>query len=398
MRQTTAIYCPLAWLLLAAALCAAACTPSLAVEGGACEKQDDCAPELWCLGRVCQEQPGGRPEAGGGRGDSGVDGGGAGDVGTASFDEAQDGGSDGESPTDTGTAGGDAESDGGCIGRGTNWCGEGTRCDADSGICAEGGMIRVDPEVLDFGCVDPGNIIMLNLTVSNVGKGVLTILDIGLESQDPGDAGFPIFSVETPRDAPFTLAPAEWITLTVSYRQDDAIQDTNALIIASDDPMHPLVKVPFRNGYKSVPDFGIIDRSTEPPTTLYPTEGSTTTFMRDLGEIPVGSSQTEVFSFANMPRCSDAILSIEVGSMSVLGANPISIAIGGIPYPRDGSSAPIYLSPRDAIDVTVEYSPTVPSDTDETELTLKTNDGDVNNDGSWDDGILTIRLLGRTPP
>jgi hypothetical protein len=355
-----------------------------AVEAAACEKAADCAEGLFCLGRVCAEKPEWKPVA--------RDGGPARDAHDAA-DIAQEVDT-GQSDSGDGGAAGDAEVDAGC-----QWdeqCGQGYRCDGFTGVCEGVGSIKIDPNMIDPGCpVGPGVKYHFALSISNVGKGVLTILDMEIEQTERPDGGPPLFALKSPREPPFGLGQNETIELTVIYSPDDRRPDTGAVKILSDDPKYPFVRVPIVSGYKGAPDLSLVDRSTVPPATLYPLIGSTRDFKVDLGEVAPGTSGSRSLGIVNVLGCSDAILSVEIVSTFRWGVNEVSVEFGAT-RSEDGPSEPYFLNPGDLLDVRAGYSPTAPSGADGLTVVLRTNDADLDNDGRADDGILTLVFAGRT--
>ncbi|MBI5526575.1 MAG: hypothetical protein HY897_09585 [Deltaproteobacteria bacterium] len=275
-------------------------------------------------------------------------------------------------------------------------CGTGFACNRSTGKCEGVGMIRVDPEVLDFGCVRPGEISILQVSISNAGMGPLTVLDVKIVEPTSPDGGPSHFTLTNDVQLPSKLDPDAFITIRVEYLQDDSVEDTGEVQILSDDPGKPAIKVPIVSYRRGQPDLAIVDSTTTPPAVLFPTEGSGPVFNIDIGELAPGESKTAVLGVINTRECGPPILSLDDMTISNTGLNLFEARFASPDDPSKELQTPVYLNADELVDLVVEYAPTVPSDTDASIVTIPTNDGDIDNDGTWDDGILTIRIIGHS--
>lgn len=295
---------------------------------------------------------------------------------------------------DDGLVGGPEEVDGGMEG----WCrpdagecGEGYVCDSTTGACDPVGVIKVDPATLDFGWVDVGTMVMLSLTISNSGQAALTVQAVSFEAGTSPD-----FTFETARSLPLTLGPSEWVMLDVTFTPSDNHSQHGSLLISSDDLRRPLMRVPLLGNWcdKCPPDLQLVDATTDPPMVLYPVEGSTSTFAWDVGDTAVGASKSATLTILNAPR-GDTILGIDSVTVTPKTANAFTISFADHATPSQTREPPLYLNADDMMDMTVVYAPTVVADADETDVVITTNDTDINDDGAADEGVLTVRLIGR---
>jgi hypothetical protein len=96
------------------------------------------------------------------------------------------------------------------------------------------GEILVNPNPIDFGQVDTGKDLMLDVTVTNTGSDsvVLNALSLRLD----GSADFTIEAINLPdsKVMPYTLAPTESIGLVIKYAPTGGGNDTSTLVIEGD--------------------------------------------------------------------------------------------------------------------------------------------------------------------
>ncbi len=113
----------------------------------------------------------------------------------------------------------------------------GTAPDATAPLTATGDapMLELEPETLDFGEVQTGCHLELELTLRNVGSAPLQIQDVSLEADsDELSLG----------DTPDTVEAGDAQTVTVIYEAQDEYADEGLVFVTSDDPLTPVVTVP----------------------------------------------------------------------------------------------------------------------------------------------------------
>lgn len=279
-------------------------------------------------------------------------------------------------------------------------CGQGYRCNPDTKRCEDAGVIKVEPDLLDFGAVPFNSEVKRTLVVSNAGRASLKVSGVEFENGTNPDTQNPIFVFTASKAVPVTLAPAESFNVEVTFRQDDARPDVGALLITSTDDSHPLTRVPLKSGYKGTPDLAIVDSGIAPPTVLYPLSGSTDDFTVDLGNVDIGASKEVVVTFLNT-TAGDAILSIDEVKVHKKTDNEFLISFKDPLDPSRTLPVPAYVGAGAMVDMHVVYAPTMKVENEQTDLDLVTNDDDVNNDGAAGGNILYVKLRakgGWAPP
>ncbi len=102
--------------------------------------------------------------------------------------------------------------------------------------------IEVDPSEYDFGDVEIGYSSMMYLNISNSGGGELTIEDVHMKNQIPGDP----FTFQLPLSLPVILSPNSSLAVEVMYNPTLIFaQQSNELVIESDDEDEGVIEVPF---------------------------------------------------------------------------------------------------------------------------------------------------------
>lgn len=118
-------------------------------------------------------------------------------------------------------------------------------------IAAEG-QIRVDPEVIQFGRVLPGSAGEVQVTVRNVGPGVLNLASAEVEGATFGvslDNGRPLSAevlADPDADGTAGLSPEAEFTFVATYTPEAEGGDEGVLNLRSDDPENPRLAVPLR--------------------------------------------------------------------------------------------------------------------------------------------------------
>ncbi len=102
--------------------------------------------------------------------------------------------------------------------------------------------IGVDPSEYDFGDVEVGNPSTMYLNISNSGGGELTIEDVYMKNQISGDP----FTFQLPSPLPVTLSSNLSLDVEVMYSPTLIFaQQSNALVIKSDDEDEGVIEIPF---------------------------------------------------------------------------------------------------------------------------------------------------------
>ena len=118
---------------------------------------------------------------------------------------------------------------------------------------------------IDFGAVPVQGSSVRSLELGNIGAQPLTIIDVFLETASDE------FNVALPA-LPSSISGSELLEVTVTYTARDRNADTNALIVYSNDPTTPCLRIPMTTTIKAtaeimaVPDrvnFGIVRRNSD---------------------------------------------------------------------------------------------------------------------------------------
>lgn len=129
-------------------------------------------------------------------------------------------------------------------------------------------IVDVVPSLLQFGYVQPSNVVTQNVIVRNLGELACTVTSMTL--RDGPDE----FTMALPAEAPFVLEPFATFQIPVTFTAPaaEATAD-NAFVLASDDPLNPTLTVPiqgavpsdqgcFVNAVPSSIDFGAVPLNT----------------------------------------------------------------------------------------------------------------------------------------
>ena len=272
-------------------------------------------------------------------------------------------------------------------------CPQGFVCNIETHSCIPGGRIKVEPDKVSFGAAGFGQEVKRTVIVTNIGNGPLTIYVVDFETNTNPDPDHPRFTRVTDKNIPATLSPNDTLNIDVLYRQDDADPDNGFLVINSSDITQPQVKVFLFSTYKGPPDLKIVDRSTNPPKTLYPEATSQNTYTINLGNIPIGNTKDLMVSFLN--DSDGSILAIKSANIVQMSKNKIDVELRSMIDPNTKYTPPIYMSAKEMIDMYIKYVPSTKEAQELTRVTIVTNDSDINNDSIEDNGELIINIVGQ---
>ncbi|MBI5527347.1 MAG: choice-of-anchor D domain-containing protein, partial [Deltaproteobacteria bacterium] len=273
-------------------------------------------------------------------------------------------------------------------------CGSGYRCNPETHACESAAVINVDPAELDFGAVPFGNEVTRTASVSNTGTADLKVLSADFDQGTNPDPQNPVFRKTTSTALPVTLKPGEQMTIDVICRQNDARPDNGGLLVTSTDLDRPLTRIPLLSRYKGVPDVAIVDRNASPPAVLYPKSGSTDEYGVNVGNVAIGGSRETTVTLMNATT-GDAILAIDQLDIHKKTDNEFTITFRDTADVSNEREVPIYLSPGDMVDMVVGYAPLVKTADERTDLDLRTNDDDINNDGTGGSSVLFVKLTAK---
>jgi len=112
--------------------------------------------------------------------------------------------------------------------------------------------IETDPDTIEFGAVDVGESATEKLTIRNAGEGKLKILSLYYENLSEEEFGTPRLPSDF-RLGDF-IVPGYPIEVAIDYSPLDGESDDGNLVIESDDPANPRIRVPLSgNGVPNLP-------------------------------------------------------------------------------------------------------------------------------------------------
>ncbi|MGC8927634.1 MAG: choice-of-anchor D domain-containing protein, partial [Myxococcota bacterium] len=260
--------------------------------------------------------------------------------------------------------------------------------------------IKAEPEQVDFGALRYGEKGEKSLVIKNVGDYVVKVFSISLEQGENKN----VFSYSTTFANNTPLNPGELFEITISCVQDDADRDQGYLLISSDDPNMPLLRVLLFNSYKDAPDVKVIYIDSNNAQIEYPSAGDKNEINFDLGNVPIGEKKVQEFKIYNNAEYGILLLnSISIDPLNYNDKNANKFSVHLIdPISNGELSPPIYISGGEYIELIVDYDATKEATDDKFDVLVKFNDKDINNDGNKDeDGLLAFHLFskaGYVPP
>ncbi|MGC8928097.1 MAG: EB domain-containing protein, partial [Myxococcota bacterium] len=244
------------------------------------------------------------------------------------------------------------------------------------------GKIRIEPETVDFGGAHYGVEVKREVTIENVGKGVLVINEIKFSPDTNPDPDNPRFryNIVSNRGVPFEIESGSYEVVEVIYRQDDSEPDRGYLQVISSDSEYPSKDVYLYSHYKDEPEFKIVDRGVNPPEVLYPKGGERQEYVVNVGDVDINEEVVRMVTIMNSSE--EGILVIKEAEKVDLGRNGfevryVDVVDGGKEY-----QPPIYLSSGGMVDMEIRYKPDKVEYKEESRITIKTNDSDINDDGA----------------
>jgi hypothetical protein len=254
------------------------------------------------------------------------------------------------------------------------------------------GKISSDPPIVDFGAMRFGERKEKVVRIKNIGNADLKVIKIEL---DP-NADSKVFDFKTDFKVGSFLGPNEEFEITVSCQQNDEALDSGDLLISSDDMDTPILRVKMKNSYKDEPDLIVkyIDANNNEIT--YPDTNSVNNELTiDMGNIPLGEKKRQVVSIQNVAE--ESIVKISEIKYDIYNYNSTNINkfSARLKDKEDGNEVelPVYLSPSDSVVLEVEYSADNEAINDKYDISILTNDLDVNNDkDKKENGLLIMHF------
>ncbi|TNE49579.1 MAG: choice-of-anchor D domain-containing protein [Deltaproteobacteria bacterium] len=180
--------------------------------------------------------------------------------------------------------------------------------------------ISVNPVVLDFGGVPPGKPKNLPLIIANKGGALLTVSKIEKEAGSSADFSFIVPSI------PIQIPPGQSVTIATFYSPKDKGRDSGAILIESDDPDSPQIRVT------------MVGQS--PPAGI-----EVSPLLLDFGSLPPKASRTKALYIVNKGGTP-----LDLTGLTVKGATQEFQVVSPPTYPHK-------LNPGSFLTVKVTYSP-----------------------------------------
>jgi len=208
--------------------------------------------------------------------------------------------------------------------------------------------ITSHPAELNFGSVAQGVSVPLQLEIYNAGGAELILDAVALESPDPLNE----FEIQLPESLPITVAPSKRITIDIIFTAQDELEDTNALLIGSNDPATPTLRTPLYSRVKLRPKIEVTPASIP------------------FGLRSVGDTYQQVLTIKNAGK-------MELKLTSFAWRQPASGIWGleNVPENLSNTNPHILANQNDELEILVTFTPNAEEDFSNT-LTIVSNDDD----------------------
>lgn len=180
--------------------------------------------------------------------------------------------------------------------------------------------IAVNPVVLDFGGVPPKKPKNLPLIISNKGGALLTVSKIEKEAGSSAEFSFIVPSM------PIQIPPGQSVTIATFYSPKDKGRDTGAILIESDDPDSPNIRVT------------MVGQS--PPAGI-----EVSPLLLDFGSLPLRASRTKALYVVNK-----GATPIDLTGLTIKGATQEFKVVSPPSFPHK-------MNPNSFLTVKITYSP-----------------------------------------
>ncbi|MCX7958294.1 MAG: choice-of-anchor D domain-containing protein, partial [Deltaproteobacteria bacterium] len=255
------------------------------------------------------------------------------------------------------------------------------------------GKISADPMTVEFGAMRFGEKRERTIKVRNDGNADLKVLKVELDANvDSSTFGF-----TTDFKFGSTLKPGDEFEIKATCQQNDEVPDSGDILISSDDPDMPILRVKMKNSYKDKPDVVVkyLDKANQ--EVVYPGSGSQTNEVTvDIGNVPLGEKKIQIVTVQNVSE--ESIVKISEVKYDIYNGNSTNINKFNaklLDSAENGNELrlPVYLSPSDSVVLLVEYKADAEALEDKYSVSVKTNDLDVNNDNDTkEEGLVIINF------
>jgi|GEM_PF-6962040 len=248
-------------------------------------------------------------------------------------------------------------------------CDAGMTCDQSDGICKPAAidpdgdnevevevedkeeipMIEVAPTDVDFGSVQLGQEKKEYVEIfnKNIATGDLELQNIQFVNEDVKDFTFKVVHLATDTDItlPHTLEPEENVQIEVIYAPSDEKDDSGEqLLISSNDPEKPIVRVTLSPQYKGEARLAINPEALE------------------MDDTPVGGDASIKVNLLNKPHDSIANRVLKITGISLGNGTYVDSSFQLSPSAEVSAENPVFLAPNESFEVTLRFRPNVKGD------------------------------------
>ncbi len=284
----------------------------------------------------------------------------------------------------------DAGFDAGDTGDGGKYCTKDDECPANykcnlsNNTCEEikEPKVCLSEKEMDFGYVQYGQSKEKCVVMTNCGNAALAVTGV-----DFGSSTATAYQFKAGQEKKKTLEPnsSDYLEICVIVvpNSEEAPQGTVEVYTNAEPPK---VVIPLKSQYKGSSDFVFLDDTNKK---IWP-DGNTSTFKVDFGLVGPGNKKSLRFKVANATDGDKPLLIKTLDKF----APQFSGRFYDISDDTKDLTLPIIVGPSQTVGLELTYAPTQRSPKDQGNLLIETNDFDIDNNGTADNGKLMIECSG----
>ncbi|MGB9599745.1 MAG: choice-of-anchor D domain-containing protein, partial [Myxococcota bacterium] len=263
-------------------------------------------------------------------------------------------------------------------------CPENYKCNLSSNTCEEVKMPKVclSEKEMDFGYVQYGQSKEKCVVLTNCGDATLNISGVAFGENTSSAYKFKAGQEYTKKLSPNSSEYLD-ICVIVTPNSEEAPQGT---VEVYNDSAIPKFVIPLRSQYKGSADLVFVDENNK---SFWP-DGSTSTFKVDFGLVGPGNRKSLKFRITN---ATDGDKPLLIKSLDRF-ATQFNGRFFDISDDTKELTPPIVVGPSQIIGLELIYAPTQRSPKDSGNLLIETNDFDIDNNGTADNGKLLVECSG----
>ncbi len=263
-------------------------------------------------------------------------------------------------------------------------CPENYKCNLSSNTCEEVKMPKVclSEKEMDFGYVQYGQSKEKCVVLTNCGDATLNISGVAFGENTSSAYKFKAGQEYTKKLSPNSSEYLD-ICVIVTPNSEEAPQGT---VEVYNDSAIPKFVIPLMSQYKGSADLVFVDENNK---SFWP-DGSTSTFKVDFGLVGPGNRKSLKFRITN---ATDGDKPLLIKSLDRF-ATQFNGRFFDISDDTKELTPPIVVGPSQIIGLELIYAPTQRSPKDSGNLLIETNDFDIDNNGTADNGKLLVECSG----